>query len=115
MRAAVSRAILRRCRDLKGHPLILCLHIPGSVAHLDELRDRLASHLGSTWHACESTSDQDLIETLLDVVRAMDRGDLTPMKVDETFTRYGFPSFGQWLRDMLDEDVYLHADLRRVA
>jgi hypothetical protein len=57
----------------------------------------------------------DTVEMLLNVVRSMDQGAITPQEVIETFTRHGYPSFTKWLVDMLDEGVYLDTRLSKVA
>lgn len=96
--------------------MALCLHNPASTAHLEELRDRLASQL-----VCPPSRGRlggegaETVEMLLDVVRSMDQGAITPKEAIETFTRYGYPSFTKWLVDMVDEGVYLDTRLSKVA
>ncbi len=96
--------------------MALCLHNPASTAHLEELRDRLTSQL-----VCSSSPRRfdrdgaDTVQMLLDVVRSMDQGAITPQEAIETFTRHGYPSFTKWLVDMVDEGVYFDTRLSKVA
>ncbi len=96
--------------------MALHLHNPASQAHLQDLRERLASHFTSSHRGGygEGMGD-DQIETLLGVVRGMDKGAVTPKEAIETFARHGFPSFSRVLVDMMDEGVYLDSRLGRAA
>ncbi len=96
--------------------MALHLHNPASQAHLQDLRERLASHFACSYRGGygEGMGD-DQIETLLAVVRGMDTGAMTPKEAIETFARHGFPSFSKWLMDTLDEGVYLDSCFGRAA
>ena len=96
--------------------MALCLHNPASAAHLEELRDRLASQLVCSLSPHHFDKEgAETVEMLLDVVRSMDQGAITPKEAIETFTRHGYPSFTKWLVDMVDEGVYLDTRLSKVA
>jgi len=92
----------------------LYLHNPASRAHLEELRDRLVGQLGRS--AERADQRQALVAELVDVVRAMDQGAITPKDALEIFARRPVPgfSFGRWLVEMVDEGVYLE-DLYNAA
>lgn len=82
---------------------------PSNEAHLDDLRGRLAVQL-----ACRPVDlgiQHVLIEKMVDVVRAMDKGQITTRDALDTFKLVSIPgfSFGKWLIEMVDEDVYLDA------
>jgi hypothetical protein len=85
----------------------LYLHNPMSRAHLEDLRDRLVGQLARV--ATGDDRQQVLVTDLVDVVRAMDRGSITPKEALDTFARHPVPgfSFGRWLVEMVDEGVYL--------
>jgi hypothetical protein len=90
----------------------LFLHNPANQAHIEELRDRLTLQLARAPRVSDGDrEDEDhvLIGRLIDVVRSMDRGALTPKDALEVFARYRVPgfSFGKWLIEMVDEEVYL--------
>jgi len=90
--------------------VILYLHNPASQAHIEDLRGRLGEQLGCIRPAlCSASADLVLIDHLLDVVRAMDTGAITPKDALEVFAHHRVPgfSFGRWLVEMVDEDVYL--------
>jgi hypothetical protein len=89
--------------------MTLFLSNPASQAHLEDLRGRLAVQL-----TCRSVDDgikHLLVERMVDVVRAMDKGQITTRDALDTFKLIGVPgfSFGKWLIEMVDEDVYLDA------
>jgi hypothetical protein len=58
--------------------MALHLHNPASEAHLQDLRERLASHFACSHRGeYKERMDHDQIETLLAVVRGMDKGAVT--------------------------------------
>lgn len=89
----------------------LHLHNPASQAHIEDLKDRLISQLARVPRVIDNEDADDLSLTaqLVDVVRAMDRGSITPKDALKVFTRHRVPdfSFGRWLVEMADEGVYL--------
>lgn len=91
--------------------MILYLHNPANQAHIEELKDRLVGQLARAPRVIddEETDDLVLIAHLVDVVRAMDKGSVTPKDALEVFARHRVPgfSFGRWLVEMVDEGVYL--------
>ena len=96
--------------------MALYLHNPASDAHLQDLRDRLASEpVGDPAAWSHASQEPDRIERLVEVVRSMDRGVISPHEAQETFTRHGVPSFSRWLDDMLDEGVYLDGPVSKAA
>jgi hypothetical protein len=87
--------------------MTLLLSNPASQAHLEDLRGRLAVQL-----ACRLGDDgtkQLLVDRMVDVVRAMDKGQITTRDALDTFKLVGVPgfNFGKWLIEMVDEEVYL--------
>ena len=96
--------------------MTLYLHNPASQAHLDELKDRLTGQPTSMSSSDAPDRREDMeVEMLLEVVRSMDKGVVTPREAIDTFTRHGFVSFTRWLVDMLDEGVYLDTRLSKAA
>ena len=92
--------------------MALYLHNPASEAHLEDLKDRLEAQLaGTPRDAFGDGGDLALVDKLVAVVRAMDRGTITTKQALETFTRHRVPSFsfGRWLVEMVDEGIYLDA------
>ena len=89
----------------------LYLHNPSSQAHIEDLKDRLVSQLYRAPRVIDGNDADDLhlIAQLVDVVRAMDKGSITPKDALEVFSRHRVPgfSFGRWLVEMVDEGVYL--------
>ena len=88
--------------------MALFLHNPVSQAHLEDMRSRLAAQLvGRSGDLADS--DRALVEGLVNVVQAMDRGVLTLGQALEAFAHDRLPgfSFGGWLVEMVDEGVYL--------
>ncbi len=92
--------------------MALYLHNPASEAHLEDLKDRLATQLAGTPRDVRGDDgDLALVDRLVAVVRAMDRGSISTKEALETFSRHrvlGF-SFGRWLVEMVDEGIYLDA------
>jgi hypothetical protein len=90
--------------------MALILHNPGNQAHLEDLRDRLGSHLaqgpadpyGRAWF-------DTVIGTLVETVQAMDQGTLSESAACEVFQTFRIPGFRfeRWLAEMVDEGVYL--------
>ena len=83
-----------------------------SSAHLDELRQRLTAQLARLPRViCAEDRADELIDRLVEVVRAMDHGLITAREALETFAVHRVPgfSFGRWFVDMVDEGVYLEA------
>ncbi|NAZ36219.1 hypothetical protein [Rubellimicrobium sp. CFH 75288] len=90
----------------------LHLHNPSSLAHLSDLRARLRVQLAVTDPPGYGPREGEaLVEALLVVVRRMDEGAISPLQAARFFARYHVPgfSFGRWLRDMVDEGVYVGA------
>lgn len=94
----------------------LCLHSASSFAHLEDLKDRMFGDLGAEPHATRG-KEQELVETLGDVARRLDRGAPTTGNVLEAFAQLRVPEFdlGRWLAEMLDEGVYLEVVFERAA
>ena len=91
---------------------------PASQAHLDDLRTRLSVQLGcAPYDPAGAGEMQALVDALVGVVRAMDRGALTSKDALEAFTRHRIPgfSFGPWLVEMVDDDVYHDAVFNEAA
>jgi len=86
---------------------ILLLHNPLNQAHLEDLRDRLVGQMEPA--ALRSGPQPVSVSALVDVVRAMDQGAITPKDALEAFAQHPIPgfSFGRWLVEMVDEGVYL--------
>ncbi|EYD73846.1 hypothetical protein Rumeso_04581 [Rubellimicrobium mesophilum DSM 19309] len=85
----------------------LYLHNPASEAHIEDLLDRLTGQIAQ---APQGAGQQRVpVADLVEVVRAMDRGDLTPKQALKVFAHHSVPgfSFGRWLVEMVDEGVYL--------
>lgn len=92
--------------------MALYLHNPTSSAHLDELRERLTLQLVRLPRVISAEDRNDeLVDRLINTVRAMDQGSITPREALETFAAHRVPgfSFGRWFVDMVDEGVYLEA------
>ena len=85
----------------------LLLHNPLSQAHLEDLRDRLVGQMEQA--TLESGPQPVSVSALVDVVRAMDQGDITPKDALAAFAQHPIPgfSFGRWLVEMVDEGIYL--------
>lgn len=80
-----------------------------SQAHLEDLRIRLSIQLGcAPYDPAGAGEAHTLIDALVGVVRSMDRGAFTSKDALEAFARHRVPgfSFGRWLVEMVDEDVY---------
>lgn len=90
----------------------LQLHCPTNQAHLGELQDRLTLASGAgTRPRFDGCRAEHMVATLVDVVRAMDRGALSWQDARYVFGAFegripGF-RFDAWLADMLDEGVYV--------
>ena len=91
--------------------MAIYLHNPASEAHLEDLKDRLVAQLAWACEAHNDGWDLALVDRLVSVVRAMDRGSMTTKEVLEIFTRHRVPgfNFGRWLVEMVDEGIYLDA------
>ena len=90
--------------------MLLYLHNPANQAHIEDLKDRISAQLALAGAASgDSAQDRILVSQLVDVVRAMDKGSLTPKDALDVFARHRVPgfSFGKWLIEMVDEGVYL--------
>ena len=88
------------------------LHNPTSIAHLEDLRDRLFAALASVPHIGRKVGeDAAQAEALVAVVRAMERGVITTKEALEVFAQQRVPGFrfGRWIIEMVDEGVYLEA------
>lgn len=92
------------------------LTIPSSSAHLEDLKDRLMGAWACT-SACNKVQERAVVTTLVDVVRAMDRGDIGRAEAARIFAHYTIPvfSFDRWIEEMVDEGVYFAAVLKRAA
>ena len=86
------------------------LHNPTSIAHLEDLRDQLFAALASVPHTGRKPEeDAALVEALVEVVRAIERGVITTKDALEVFAQQRVPGFrfGRWIVEMVDEGVYL--------
>ena len=98
--------------------MTLHLHNPVNQAHIEDLKDRLASHLtrmpvdpyNRMW-------TQSVIDTLIDVVRGLDRGVISAQDAQDVFGQFRIPgfSFADWLAEMVEEGVYVDMKLDRAA
>ena len=98
--------------------MFLCLHVPSNFAHLEDLKDRLIGALASAPHAAQPLPRNPAqVETLADVVRAMDNGALTTGQALDIFAQHQLPGFDleRWLAEIMDEGVYLEVHLREAA
>ncbi|TNC47399.1 hypothetical protein FHG66_16770 [Rubellimicrobium rubrum] len=94
------------------------LHNPLSHAHLEDLRDRLARVMMESPRRPEDPSRADaVVKALTDVVRAFDRGSLSPEDTRAVFDQFHLPGFrfDTWLDEMLDKGVYLEGTRSRAA
>lgn len=94
------------------------LHNPSSRAHLEDLKDRLFGVRRALRPLdARQREDEALIDWLVEVVEAMDEGAITPKDAIEVFACHPVPgfSFGRWLVEMVDEDVYLEALFNEAA
>lgn len=98
--------------------MTLHLHTPSSKAHVEELAARLTDHLRRTpadpWNPVLRSAQ---VRTLCEVVRAMDRGVISPdlaVRLFDGFRIDGF-SFARWLDEMRDEGVYVDLPHRHAA
>jgi hypothetical protein len=89
--------------------MTLLLSNPANQAHLEDLRGRLAAQLA--YRSVDDGTKQLLVDRMVEVVRAMDKGQITTRDALDTFKLVGIPgfSFGKWLIEMVDEDIYLDA------
>ncbi|TNC65039.1 hypothetical protein [Rubellimicrobium roseum] len=96
----------------------LRLHNPTNDSHIEDLEARLADHLRRTpinpWNpGCRSAQ----VRALTDVVRAMDRGFVSPELAARLYADVridGF-CFDRWLDEMRDEGVYVDVTQRLAA
>ncbi len=97
--------------------MVLYIHTLSSQAHLEDLRDRLIRLAQASSLDLHTAREDARVERLVAVVRAMDRGDISPATALEVFGRESVPgfSFGRWLVEMVDEGVYLEAVFDEVA
>lgn len=99
--------------------MLVVLHNPSSVAHLKDLRSRLEGQLTVRPHLADEPRQDDsaVVETLLEVVRRLDRGSIRTKDALEAFARHRVPgfSFGRWMAEMLEEGVYLEAAVQQAA
>ena len=90
--------------------MALTLHNPLNQAHIEDLKDRLVSHLtqGPTDPYGRAWMDK-VIGTLVETVQAMDQGSLSEQHACEVFETFCIPgfSFERWLAEMVEEGVYL--------
>jgi hypothetical protein len=94
------------------------LHNPVNQAHLQELGDRLAAHLaGALPDPHNPATPRALVDTLTELVRAMDRGVIPAENVRTIFEQFRVPgfSFDRWLAEMVEEGVYLDRAMARAA
>jgi hypothetical protein len=98
--------------------MILHLHNPVNQAHIEDLRDRLTSHLAAApvdrFNLMEAEA---VIRAHVDVVRAFDRGLISADDAERVLTQLRIPGFSLlgWLNDMLDEGVYVETLLDQAA
>ena len=86
------------------------LHNPTSIAHLEDLKDRLSAALASVPHTDrEAGEDTAQVEAFVKVVRAMEHGAVTTKEAMEAFAQQRVPGFrfGRWIIEMVDEDIYI--------
>jgi hypothetical protein len=96
----------------------LVLHNPSSQAHLEDLQDRLAHSLTSPLPQRHDTAGADaLIQTVTQVVRAMDAGLLSFDEVRSVLSSFHLPGFSieRWMDEMIEEGVYLEEGLAQAA
>ena len=90
--------------------MALTLHNPVNQEHIEDLKDRLASHLaqGPADPYGRSWLDK-VIGTLVETVRAMDQGTLSETAACQIFQTFRIPGFRfeRWLAEMVEEGVYL--------
>lgn len=94
------------------------LHNPASQAHLEELKDRLSQSLASVApRPHDGAGTNALIETVAQVVRAMDERVLSLADVQAVLSSFHLPSFSidRWVAEMIDEGVYLEDRMARAA
>ncbi len=89
----------------------LHLRVSTTVAHLEDLRTRLSIQMA---HGLSCRPERECVPdigTLLEVVRAMDRGAITRKQAAKAFACISVPDFDfdSWLVQMLDEEVYLES------
>ena len=88
----------------------LTLHNPVNQEHIEDLKDRLRSHLvqGPTDPYGQAWMDK-VIGTLVETVQAMDRGALSEQDTCEVFGAFRIPGFRfeRWLAEMAEEGVYV--------
>ncbi len=98
--------------------MMLHLHNPVNQAHIEDLRDRLASHLASApVDRFNRMAAEAVIRAHVDVVRGFDRGLIPAEDAERVLTQLRVPGFSlsDWLADMLDEGVYVETLLDRAA
>jgi hypothetical protein len=95
--------------------MTLALHNPSNQAHIEDLKDRLRAQLVRARSGDGTVAD--LIESLAEVVRAMDRGDFSVEEAGRAFSQDRVPgfSFGRWLGEMVDEGIYVEFAYSRAA
>ena len=90
--------------------MALTLHNPVNQEHLEDLKDRLGSHLaqGSADPYGRAWMDK-VVRTLVETVQAMDQGALSEAAACEVFQTFRIPGFRfeRWLAEMVEEGVYV--------
>jgi hypothetical protein len=90
--------------------MTLHLHNPVNQAHIEDLRDRLTSHLSvapvDQYNRMQAAA---VVGTLVGVVRALDLGVLSAADAVTVFAQFCVPgfSFVKWRAEMMDEGVYV--------
>ena len=65
----------------------------------------------------DDTNELRVVRKLAGIVRAMDKGVLSPNAVQKSFTEHPIPGFcfERWLREMVEEGIYSDTALKGVA
>ena len=91
---------------------------PVNQAHIDDLKYRLSGHLVfAPYDPFDDTNELRVVRKLAGIVRAMDKGVLSPNAVQKSFTEHPIPGFcfERWLREMVEEGIYSDTALKGVA
>jgi hypothetical protein len=98
--------------------MLLRLHNPANQAHIEELKDRLNSHLALVpVDPYNRMWTHSVTHALVEVVRGLDRGVISVEDAQAVFGQFRLPgfSFAKWLAEMVDEGIYLDVALDQAA
>ena len=90
--------------------MALVLHNLVNQAHIEDLKDRLSAQLAQgPSDLYGQTGVQAVIDSLVETVRAMDRGAISEQDTCEVFGAFRIPGFRfeRWLAEMVEEGVYV--------